>query len=149
VIAFAALAAPQVASAKKKKVTVDATMTVAIIGQPEGGYELAGRITGKPFGTAGVVGETSLLTSTPAGLSTEGQSVVYAKKGTVTVKTTDVAEFQPDGSISLNGTFEVLRGSGKYKGAKGGGTFNGALPPGSTPAVGTVITFHLDGRARY
>jgi hypothetical protein len=41
------------------------------------------------------------------------------------------------------------RKSGKYKGAKGGGTFNGALPPGSTPAVGTVITFHLDGRARY
>ncbi len=60
-----------------------------------------------------------------------------------------MVEFQPDGSITLNGTFEVLGGSGKYKGATGGGTFNGALPPGSTLTVGTVVTFDLDGKIRY
>ena len=75
--------------------------------------------------------------------------VVYGKKGTVKLETRDVVEFQPDGSISLNGTFDVLGGSGKYKGATGGGTFNGTLPPGSSLAVGTVVTFDVDGKARY
>ncbi len=149
VIAFAALAAPQVASAKKKTHTVDATMTLAIIGQSETGYEFVARLTGKPFGTAAAVGET-VLTNTPTGLITVARPVtVYAKKGTFKLASEDVVEFQPDGSISLNGTFELLGGSGKYKGATGGGTFNGALPPGSTLAVGTVVTFDLDGKARY
>ena len=64
-------------------------------------------------------------------------------------KATDVVEFQPDGSIRLTGTFEVLGGSGKYKGATGGGTFNGTLPPGSSVTVGTVVTFDVDGTIRY
>ena len=59
-----------------------------------------------------------------------------------------MVEFQPDGSISLNGTFEVLGGSGKYEGATGGGAFNGALPPGTSLDVGTVVTFDVDGKAR-
>ena len=149
VIAFAALAAPQVVSAKKKAHTVDATMTLAIIGQPTTGYEFVARLTGKPFGTSAAVGET-VLTNTPTGLITVGRPVtVYAKKGTLNLESEDVVEFQPDGSISLNGTFDVLGGSGKYKGATGGGTFNGALPPGSSLTVGTVVTFDLDGKARY
>ena len=57
--------------------------------------------------------------------------------------------FQQDGSINLNGTFDVLGGSGKYKGATGGGSFNGTLPSGSTLSVGTVVTFDVDGKARY
>jgi len=38
------------------------------------------------------------------------------------MKATDVAERQPDGSISLNGAYEILAGSGKYEGATGSGT---------------------------
>ncbi len=60
-----------------------------------------------------------------------------------------MVEFQPDHSIRLNGTFEVLGGSGKYKGATGGGTFNAALPPGSSIKVGLVVTFEVDGKVRY
>ena len=30
-----------------------------------------------------------------------------ARQGTVNLETEDVVEFQPDGSISLNGTFDV------------------------------------------
>ena len=41
--------------------------------------------------------------------------------------------FQPDGSITLAGTFEITGGSDKYKGATGGGTFNGTLPPREPP----------------
>ena len=40
--------------------------------------------------------------------------MIYAKKGTVNLKTRNVVEFQPDGSLTLNGTFEVPGGSGKY-----------------------------------
>lgn len=150
VIVFAAFAATQDASAKTKKAhTVDATMTLAIVGQPEGGYELVARLIGKPFGTAAAVGQT-VLTNTPTGLVTVARPVVvYAKKGTLNLETEDVVEFQPDGSISLNGTFDVLGGSGKYKGATGRGTFNGTLPPGASLAVGTVVTFDLDGKVRY
>ena len=152
VIAFAAIAAPQLASAKTKKahaVTVDTTMTLAIIGQTESTYQFVARLTGKPFGTAAAVGQT-VLTNTPNGLITEGRPVViYAKKGTINLETEDVVEFQPDGSISLNGTFDIVGGTGKYKGATGSGTFNGALPPGSTLTVGTVVTFNVDGKARY
>ena len=67
IIACAALAAPQVASAKKKTHTVDAAMTLAIIGQSQTGYEFVGRLTGKPFaGTAAAVGETVLTNRRPA-----------------------------------------------------------------------------------
>jgi hypothetical protein len=149
VIVLAAFAAPQVASAKKKAHTVDATMTLAIIGHPETGYEFVARLTGKPFGTAAAVGQT-VLTNTPTGLVTVARPVVvYAKQATLNLQTQDVVEFQPDGSISLNGTFDVLGGTGKYKGATGGGAFNGTLPPGTSLDVGTVVTFDVDGQARY
>ena len=74
---------------------------------------------------------------------------LLALRGTINLETEDVVEFQPDGSISLNGTFDIVGGTGKYKGATGSGTFNGALPPGSTLTVGTVVTFNVDGKARY
>jgi len=148
VIACTAVAAPQVASAKKKTHTVDATMTLAIIEQPAGINEFAARLIGKPFGTAAAVGDVA-QTNTPTGLITEGRPVVYAKKGTVNLQTRDVVEFQPDHSIRLNGTFEILGGSGKYKGATGGGTFNAALPPGSSIKLGLVVTFDVDGKVRY
>ena len=148
VIACAALAAPQVAGAKKKTHTVDGTLTLAIIESSETVNEFAGRITGKPFGTAGTVGDVT-VTNTPAGLITEGRPVVYAKKGTVNLKTTDVVEFQPDGSITLTGTAKATGGTGRYKGATGSSTFNGTLPPGSSVTVGTVVTFDVDGKIRY
>ena len=149
VIAFAALAAPQVASAKKKTHTVDATLTLAIIESSPTVNDFAGRFTGKPFGTAGLVGEVA-LTTTPTGLITEGRPVIYAKKGTVNLETRNVVEFQPDGSITLNGTAKATGGTGKYKGATGTSTFNGTLPPGSGGlTVGTVVTFDVDGKARY
>ena len=148
VIAFAALAATPVASAKKKTHTVDATMTLAITEQSVGINEFAARLTGKPFGTAEAVGEVA-LTNTPTGLITEGRPVVYGTKGTVNLETRNVVDIQPDGSITLNGTAKATGGTGKYKGAKGTSTFNGTLPPGSGLTVGTVVTFDVDGKARY
>ena len=148
VIACAAFAAPQVAGAKKKTHTVDATLTLAIIESSESTNEFAGRMTGKPFGTAGVVGDVAVI-NTPEGLITEGRPVIYAKKGTVNLKTTDVVEFQPDGSITLTGTAKATGGTGRYKGATGTSTFNGTLPPGSSVTVGTVVTFDVDGKIRY
>ena len=148
VIAFAALAAPQFGSASKAKTrTVDATMKIAIIEQTEGANHFAGRFTGKPGPTAAVLG-VAALTNTPTGLITESQPTLYNNKGTLRMKAIDVVTVQPDSSISLNGTYEVLGGSGKYKGATGSGTFNGTLPPGSGLRVGTVVTVDVDGTLR-
>lgn len=150
-VAVIALAAIPVASAKEKSrsVTVDSTMTLAIIGQTKSTYHFVARLTGKPFGTAAAVGQT-VITNTPNGLISKGRPVmIYAKKGTLNLKTKDVVDFQPDGSISFNGTFKVLRGTGKYKGATGGGTLNSALPPGSNLNVGAVVPFDVHGKVRY
>ncbi|MGH2992141.1 MAG: hypothetical protein ACRDL1_01215 [Solirubrobacterales bacterium] len=149
VFACAALAAPQVASANKEKTrTVDGTFKLAILESSATVNHFAGRWTGKPFGTSAGLG-VAALTNTPTGLITESRSTFYGKKGTVKLKATDAVQFQPDGSISLNGTFKITGGSGRYKGASGSGTFNGALPPGSSLTVGTVVTFDVDGKARY
>lgn len=148
-VACAALLAPHVAGASKAKTrTVDATMKVAIIEQTEGANHFAGSITGKPLGTAAVLG-VAALTNTPTGLVTESRPTLYYKRGTLRLKAIDVVNVQPDGSISLDGTYEVLGGSGRYNGATGSGTFNGALPPGSGLRVGTVVTFDVDGGIRY
>jgi hypothetical protein len=88
----------------------------------------SGRFTGKPGGTAAVLG-VAAITNTPTGVITESTPTLYAKKGTQTLKTADVVEFQPDGSITLTGTYEVTGGSGRYKGATGSGTFNVIRPP--------------------
>jgi hypothetical protein len=149
VFACAAAAVPQVSSGSKEKTrTVDGTMEIAIIDQSEGVNDFAGRFTGKPGGGSAVLGEAA-ITNTPSGLITESQSGLYNKKGTLRMEATDVVEFQPDGSITLTGTFDVLGGSRKYKGATGGGTFNGTLPPGSSLTVGTVVIFDVDGTIRY
>lgn len=149
VFACAALAVPQGASAQQKKTrAVDATMKIAIFEQSEGANHFAGRITGKPLGTAAVLG-VATVTNTPTGLITESQPTLYYKRGTLRIKATDVVEFQPDGSITFTGTSEILGGTGRYRGATGRGTFNGALPPGSSVTVGTVVTFHLGGTIRY
>ena len=90
----------------------------------------AGRFTGKPGGTAAVLGVAS-LTNTPTGLITKGRSTLYRKNGTTKYKSTDVVEFQPDGSITLTGTFEVTGGSGKYKGATGAERSTARFRPGA------------------
>jgi hypothetical protein len=149
VVACAALAVPQGASAQQKKTrAVDATMKIAIFESTEGANHFAGRITGKPLGTAAVLG-VATVTNTPTGVITESRPTLYYKRGTLRIKATDVVEFQPDGSITFTGTSEILGGTGRYKGATGRGTFNGALPPGSSVTVGTVVTFHLGGTIRY
>lgn len=148
-VAFAALLMPHVAGASKERTrTVDATMKVAIIEQTEGANHFAGSITGKPGGTAAVLG-VAAVTNTPTGVITESRPTLYYKRGTLRMKATDVVAGQPDGSISLDGTYEVLGGTGRYKGATGSGTFNGTLPPGSGLRVGTVVTFDVDGEVRY
>jgi cell division septation protein DedD len=94
-VACAALLMPHVAGASKERTrTVDATMKIAIIEQTEGVNHFAGRFTGKPGGTAAVLG-VAAVTNTPTGVITESTPTLYAKKGTQTLKTTDVVEFQP------------------------------------------------------
>ena len=148
-LALAALSPAAALSAKQKKTyTVDGTMKIAIIEHSATANHFAGRYTGKPEGPFAVLGVAG-ITNTPTGLVTESRSTLYGKKGTQRFKATDVVEFQPDGSIKLTGTYKVTGGSGKYRGATGRGTFNGALPPGSTLDVGTVVTFDVDGKIRY
>jgi hypothetical protein len=148
VLACAVLAAPQVASATKKTRTVDATVKLAIIESSGNVNQLAGRFTGRPLGTAAVLGKRT-LTNTPTGLTVEGPSRLYGKKGTVKLYSTEEVQLQPDGSILFEGSFDVVGGTRKYKRARGGGTLNGSAPPGSTGGVGTVITAEVDGKIRY
>jgi hypothetical protein len=148
-LALVALSPASALSAQQEKTrTVEGTMKIAIFESSESANQIAGRFQGKPLGTAAVLGEVA-LTNTATGLVTEGRPVLYTEKGTVNLKVRDVVEFQPDGSISLNGTFEVVGGSGTYKGATGGGTFNASLPARSSVTVGTVVTFDVDGKIRY
>ena len=50
----------------------------------------------------------------------------------------------PGGSISVTGSGQITKGTGKYKGAKGKFTFEG-----TTPANSTVTTFTVTGSIKY
>jgi hypothetical protein len=140
VVACGVIAAPQLATAAKKKShTIAGTAKVAILESSGNRNIAAGRFTGKPAGTAAVLSKNTITGST-----IKGSVVLYAKTGTVNVKTTNKTQAQTDGSVKLPGTFKVTGGTGRYKGATGSGTFNGTLPKG-----GTVFTFKVAGKVRY
>ena len=79
-LAVAALSPAPVASASTEKThTVDATMKIAIIESSKSANHFVGRFTGKPGGTAAVLGVAS-ITSTPTGLVTKSQPTLYERR---------------------------------------------------------------------
>ena len=140
VLALVPAAAAEAGQAKKKTRTIDATLLVARIGDngPSGSM-FAGRGTGAPFGVSAL-----LAKNTVSGSTSTGKAVVYNRKGTIRVNIENQIQPQPDGTILLPGTFEITGGTGRYRGARGSGDFNGTWPAGSE-----VLTFEVDGKVRY
>jgi hypothetical protein len=141
-LAIAAALAPATAAGaqpKKRQHAIDATMRLAIIGANATDNFYAGQITGKPWGTAALLARNRV-----SGSESIGQAVIYATRGTVKATIVNQVEPQPDGSVRFPGTFKITGGTGRYKGARGKGEFNGVLPAGSG-----VFTFELRGNIRY
>jgi hypothetical protein len=141
----AALVAVQVASgsasgAARKNHAVNATLRMARIGDNgPSGSTFAGEIVGKPTGRAAMV-----IRNTVTGSSSVGKAIEYAKRGTIIATLKNEIQPQPDGSVKIPGTFKVIGGTGRYRGATGGGSFDGTLP-----ANGTVFEVKLNGKIRY
>ena len=139
-VAAALVAVPIAAGATKKSHAVDSTARMAVISE-SGASPLrwAGEVVGKPGGRSAI-----LLQSTLSGSAATGKAIQYTKKGAIFATTANTVEGQPDGSTHFPGTFKVTGGTGKYRGATGGGTFDGTLP-----ANGTVLVAKLKGKIRY
>jgi hypothetical protein len=140
--AMAAALAPATATGeqpKKRPHAIAASVRLAIIGANATDNFYAGQITGKPWGTAAL-----LARNRASGSKSIGRAVIYATRGTVKAPIVNQVEPQPDGSVRFPGTFKITGGTGRYKGAKGKGEFNGVLPAGSN-----VFTFELRGNVRY
>jgi hypothetical protein len=136
----ALIAVPIAIGATKKNHALDMTARMAVISESGASpIKWAGEVVGKPTGRSALV-----LTSTAAGQNATGKAVLYTKHGTVVATTANRIEPQPDGSVRFPGTFKVIRGTGRYRGATGGGTFEGVLPANSN-----VLTAKLDGKIRY
>lgn len=140
-LALALVVVPAAVGAPKKKTrNVNATVQMAMVG-PNGqnGSRFAGELTGKPFGVSAI-----LFRNTITGSTSKGKAVVYTKNGTVKANATNELQPQPDGSVLVPGTFKITGGTGRYKGASGGGSFTGVLPAGST-----VFEITFKGKIRY
>jgi hypothetical protein len=140
VLAAVLAVVPAATGATKKKHALDATLHMATIG-PNGqnGSTFAGELVGKPTGRAGLVARNTVTDS-----HSSGKAVVYAKRGTLVATLENDIQAQPDGSVRFPGTFKVIRGTGRYKGATGSGTFEGVLPANSS-----IYEFTLKGKIRY
>ena len=137
----AALAAVPIASgATTKSHTLNATVHMAVVSESGASpVRWAGEVTGKLTRRSAI-----LLTSTAANGEATGKAILFTKKGTITATTANKVEPQPDGSVRFPGTFKVTGGTGRYRGARGSGTFEGAVPADSNVLDGT-----LNGHIRY
>jgi hypothetical protein len=128
------------AGATTKSHPLDATARMAVI-SPDGASPVkwAGEVVGKPAGRSAIV-----LKSTANGSDATGKATLYAKKGTIRATTANKIEPQPDGSVRFPGTFKIVGGTGRYRGATGSGTFDAAVPPNSN-----VLEATLKGKVRY
>jgi hypothetical protein len=82
--------------------------------------------------------------NTVANSVSNGKAIVYAKRGTIRATLTNQIQPQPDGSVAFPGSYKITGGTGRYKGATGGGEFSGTLASGST-----IYVFEVDGKIRY
>ncbi|HKP20012.1 MAG TPA: hypothetical protein VJT68_00735 [Thermoleophilaceae bacterium] len=136
----ALIAVPVATGATKKRHALEMTARMAVISE-SGARPLrwAGEVVGKPTGRSALV-----LVSTASGPTSTGKAVLYTKHGTVLATTENAIEPQPDGAVRFPGTFKVTGGTGRYRGATGGGTFDGTVPANSN-----VLTAQLKGKIRY
>jgi hypothetical protein len=140
-LVLALVVAPGAAEAAKKKTrNLRGTIHMAMIG-PNGnsGSKFAGEYVGRPLGTAAL-----LFRNTVANSESNGKAVIYTRKGTIRANATNQLQPQPDGSVLLPGTFKITGGTGRYKGARGRGTFAGVLPANST-----IFEVEVEGKIRY
>lgn len=137
----AALAVVPIATgATKKNHALNMSARMAVISESGARpIKWAGEVVGKPTGRSGLV-----LTSFAEGQNATGKAVLYTKHGTVVATTANKIEPQSDGSVRFPGTFKVVRGTGRYRGATGGGTFEGVVP-----ANKSVLEATLTGKIRY
>jgi hypothetical protein len=96
-------------------------------------------VAGKPGGRSAIT-----LRSTLTGSHATGKAILYTKNGVILSTTSNTVEGQPDGSTRFPGTFKITGGTGRFRNATGGGTFEGTLPANSTVLVAT-----LKGKIRY
>jgi hypothetical protein len=136
----ALVAVPVATGATKKNHALNSTARMAVISETGASpVKWAGEVVGRPFGRSAIV-----LQSTANGPNATGKAVVYAKKGTVRATTANTIEPQPDGSTRFPGTFKIVGGTGKYRGATGSGTFEGVVPANTA-----VLQATLTGKIRY
>ena len=124
----------------KKTRALTGNIQMAVIGDNgENGRVFAGELNGRPIPRAAVIVRNKV-----EGTTSTGTAIVYGKRGTIRARITNQIQPQPDGSVSLPGTFKILGGTRAYKGATGSGSFGGTLPAGST-----IFSFEIDGKIRY
>jgi hypothetical protein len=139
-LVLALVVVPAATGATKKKRDLQATVHMAVIG-PNGqsGSQFAGEFVGRPLGKAAL-----LFQNTVTGTTSNGKGVLYTKHGTIRATATNEVQPQPDGSAKLPGTFKITGGTGRYRGATGGGTFDGVVPANST-----IFEVTFKGKIRY
>lgn len=136
----ALIAVPIATGATKRNHAVNETARMAVI-SPAGSSSIkwAGELVGKPGRRSAIV-----LNSTRTGSTAAGKAIQYTKQGAIFATTQNTIEPQPDGSTHFPGTFKITGGTGKYRGATGGGKFDATLPANST-----VLEAKLTGKIRY
>jgi hypothetical protein len=136
----ALVAVPVATGATKKTRALNATARMAVISEPGARpVKWAGEVVGRPAGRSAIV-----LQSTANGPNATGNAVLYTKKGTIRATTANTIELQADGSTRFPGTYKIVGGTGRYRGATGGGKFEGVVPANSN-----VLEATLDGKIRY
>jgi hypothetical protein len=136
----ALIAVPIATGATKRNHAVDESARMAIISPPGASpIKWAGELVGKPGRRSSII-----LQSTATGSNATGKAIQYTKQGAIFATTANKIEPQPDGSTHFPGTFKVTGGTGKYRGATGGGRFDATVPANST-----VLEAKLTGKIRY
>jgi hypothetical protein len=137
-----ALAPASASGAAKQTRTLDVRARIAAIAPiTPTGATLAGDIRGRPIGLAAIIVKSR---TSPDGKTAEGSTVLFARKGTLKATIRNEIQPQPDGSTSYPGSFRITGGSGIYRGVRGSGSFDGAIPAG-----GTIFTFDVNGKLRF
>jgi hypothetical protein len=138
-LAAALIVVPIATGATTKRHPVNLTARMAVISESGAPLKWAGEAVGKPGGRSAII-----LNSTASGSNATGKAIQYTKKGAIFATTANTIEPQPDGSTRFPGTFKITGGTGRYRGARGKGTFEGVLAANSTILVAT-----LTGNIRY
>jgi hypothetical protein len=115
------------------------------------GEVLGGEVDGPVFGHGAQLTTIQSITgsiTTPAGLTEGGVATSYNTLGSQTQRVTLTATLRPDGTIVFTGAFRFTRGTGRYAGITGHGTFSGELPMAAAEPS-RIATLTVKTTARY